>query len=252
MDKVEEMWAALAAYQPQADAAGHGATWAAMCSSKTAYAAFADAAAYAAYYDDYAASYAADAAADAAYADANADADAAEKWAQRAIERINKATGGMFNAEAATELSAPKAATYDSLINSVKMQPAAQAEPVYVQVRHKTEYGISEWGVPLDPKEQHSTWADGVEMRLLYTTPPSTSMRNITEEFALQEKVSRLERQLATSIGGEVTDAEVEKACHTAYVQHGPKDMRSVLEQFVKSRAAIDAAIASTKPEATP
>jgi len=50
------------------------------------------------------------------------------------------------------------------------------AEPVYVQVRHKTEYGMSEWSVPLDPKEQHSTWADGVEMRLLYTTPPSTSI----------------------------------------------------------------------------
>lgn len=51
--------------------------------------------------------------------------------------------------------------------------PAAQAEPVYVQVRHKTEYGMSEWGVPLDPKEQHSKWADGVEMRKLYTKPPA-------------------------------------------------------------------------------
>lgn len=64
---------------------------------------------------------------------------------------------------------------------------SAQAEPVYVQLRHKTEYGTSEWGVPLDPKHRHSTWADGVEMRLLYTTPPSPS------------------------IGGDVTDTYVQK-----------------------------------------
>ena len=89
MDKLEEMWAALAAYQPQADAAGHGATWAAMCKERTAaaayaaaaaaYAAAAYAAAAAAYYADYAAA----AVAAAAYA---------EKWARVAIERINKAT----------------------------------------------------------------------------------------------------------------------------------------------------------------
>ena len=59
MSKLEEMWAALAAYQPQADAAGHGATWAKMCKEKTAKAA----------------------------ADAD-DADA-HFWAQQAIERIN-------------------------------------------------------------------------------------------------------------------------------------------------------------------
>ena len=90
MAKLEEMWAALAAYQPQADAAGHGDSWAKMCSSKTAYAAFADAAAYAAEAAAYAATDAADAAGDAAYADANADADAAEMWAREAIDRINK------------------------------------------------------------------------------------------------------------------------------------------------------------------
>jgi phosphoketolase len=64
----------------------------------------------------------------------------------------------------------------------------------------------------------------------------------------VQELVARVEVQPPLPVlAQEVTDAEVEKACHTAYVQHGPKDMRSVLEQFVKSRAAIAAAIASTK-----
>jgi hypothetical protein len=80
MTKVEEMWAALTAYQPQADAAGHGKSWARMCKEKTAYAATADAAACAAGAGNYAAADAADAA---------ADADA-EKWVQKAIERINK------------------------------------------------------------------------------------------------------------------------------------------------------------------
>ena len=82
MTKLDEMWAALAAYQPQADAAGHGESWARMCANKTsAYAA----AAYAA------AAYAADAAAYAADADA-ADVAAADRWAQKAIDRIKKIT----------------------------------------------------------------------------------------------------------------------------------------------------------------
>ncbi len=34
--KVNEMWAALKAYQPTADTDGHGETWALMCSEKTA------------------------------------------------------------------------------------------------------------------------------------------------------------------------------------------------------------------------
>jgi hypothetical protein len=81
MTKVKEMWEALTAYQQQADAAGHGKSWARMCKEKTAY--------YAAYYaaDAARSAEAADYAADAA--DAAADADA-EKWVQRAIERINK------------------------------------------------------------------------------------------------------------------------------------------------------------------
>jgi hypothetical protein len=49
-------------------------------------------------------------------------------------------------------------------------QPAP--EPEYVQLRHIKEDGeLSPWGAPIDPKERHSRWADGVEMRLLYTAP---------------------------------------------------------------------------------
>ena len=62
--KLEEMWAALTAYQPQADAAGHGDSWAKMCKERTV-----------------AAARAATAAA------AKADA---EKRARIAIDRINK------------------------------------------------------------------------------------------------------------------------------------------------------------------
>ena len=85
MTKLNEMWAALTAYQPQADAAGHGESWAKMCREKTARDA-ADAR-DAAYDAD-----AADAVYDAVYAvyDAAHAADAAEKFAQRAIECINK------------------------------------------------------------------------------------------------------------------------------------------------------------------
>jgi hypothetical protein len=53
-------------------------------------------------------------------------------------------------------------------------QPAPVQEPVYVQLRHIDEDGdASPWGQPLDPKERHTKWAKGVEMRLLYTTPPA-------------------------------------------------------------------------------
>lgn len=77
MTKLDEMWAALAAYQPQADAAGHGETWARMCSEKK-YVVARDAA-----YSAYAvAAYSAYAAADAA----------AVAWAQKAIDKIKKIT----------------------------------------------------------------------------------------------------------------------------------------------------------------
>ena len=90
---VEEMWAALAAYQPQADAAGHGESWARMCSEKTAAAAN-EAAYYAAYAAYAAAAYAAAAAAAAAAdeADAASYAPRAEKCAQIAIDRIKRIT----------------------------------------------------------------------------------------------------------------------------------------------------------------
>jgi hypothetical protein len=88
--KLEQMWAALKDYQPQADAAWHGSAWARMCSERTA--AAANAAAYAANAAN--ANAAAVAAADAAYAaaaDAVAAADAAYA-AQGAIKRIKAIT----------------------------------------------------------------------------------------------------------------------------------------------------------------
>ena len=91
MTKLDEMWAALDAYQPQADAAGHGESWAAMCQLRTIDAAEAatNAAADAWFAD---AAYSTDAVFAAAYAANAADAaDAAtETWAQRAIGRISK------------------------------------------------------------------------------------------------------------------------------------------------------------------
>ena len=83
MKILDEMWALLPAYQPQADAAGHGESWAYMCREKTFSAATKAAAA--------AKADAAYAAADcAAYAVRSPDA-AAEMWAQMAINHINKA-----------------------------------------------------------------------------------------------------------------------------------------------------------------
>ena len=98
MTKLEEMWAALAVYQPQADAAEHGESWAKMCREKTFSAAHNayDAASAAYFYASDAAQaaatkvQAADAAAAACYACVEADAASADKLAQKAIDRINK------------------------------------------------------------------------------------------------------------------------------------------------------------------
>jgi len=89
MTKLEEMWAALLAYLPQAIANRHGDSWAKMCSEKTTDAA----------YDAYRAAYAAG---DAAAAHATGEAyDAcraaysagdAAIWAQVAINRIKRIT----------------------------------------------------------------------------------------------------------------------------------------------------------------
>ena len=96
-NKLNEMWTALATYQPKADANGHGESWALMCSEKTssaaayAKAAASDAAyAYAAAYAAARAARAADDAARAAYAYA-AYAAYAAAWAADAIYYINRA-----------------------------------------------------------------------------------------------------------------------------------------------------------------
>jgi hypothetical protein len=64
--------------------------------------------------------------------------------------------------------------------------PAAPVqEPEYVQIRHIDEVGdASPWGQPLDPKERHTKWAKGFEMRLLYTAPPAAQRQwvGLTDE----------------------------------------------------------------------
>jgi hypothetical protein len=99
-DKINEMWTALAAYQPTADAKGHGASWALMCSKRTERAAnIAGDAAWVASsaYDAYAAAWSAgDAVAyavDAVTYTAAYAADRVEYCAQRSIDYINKAQG---------------------------------------------------------------------------------------------------------------------------------------------------------------
>jgi hypothetical protein len=89
MTKLDEMWAALASYQPQADAAGHGKSWARMCSERTSDLAYAAGDAAATYADSAAAAYDAAYAAAAVYYAAYAYAD---DWAQKAIDRIKEIT----------------------------------------------------------------------------------------------------------------------------------------------------------------
>ena len=88
MNKLDEMWAALATYQPQADAEGHGKTWATMCQEKTSDAAYA--AAYAAMSADDVEADRSAAGAAYAYAYAKAYAAEADKYVQSVIDRINK------------------------------------------------------------------------------------------------------------------------------------------------------------------
>jgi hypothetical protein len=85
-DKLDEMWKALEAYQPRADADGHGESWALMCSERT------EATAYAAVQGSWDADtfYAAWAAEFAAWA---ADDIRVECYSERAIDYINKAQG---------------------------------------------------------------------------------------------------------------------------------------------------------------
>ena len=87
-DKLNEMWTALAAYQDKADAAGHGESWAMMCSEKTEDAA--NSAWYAERGSAYAglASHAAEAAASYA-AQAESAADASIDYITKAKEKQN-------------------------------------------------------------------------------------------------------------------------------------------------------------------
>jgi len=88
MSRLAEMWEALSAYQPRADAEGHGKSWALMCSEKTREAA--DVAAYEAIRTDHNAAIAATAAANDAYHALSFTPDL-NLYTQRAIDRINKA-----------------------------------------------------------------------------------------------------------------------------------------------------------------
>ena len=94
MSKLDEMWTALAKYQPYADADGHGKSWDAMCGMKTAEAAHMATLKAAKYrcpadYDGTASP--ALCAADAAYrATLKTSSDISiEDYAQYAIDRIN-------------------------------------------------------------------------------------------------------------------------------------------------------------------
>jgi hypothetical protein len=168
----------------------------------------------------------------------------------------------LFHVERGEIELAHKKLTYIESILRAELS-AAQAEPVYVQVRHKTEYGMSEWGVPLDPKEQHSTWADGVEMRLLYTTPPSTSHQKV----ARLEKSHELARRLLTVATWAAGKIIVERKRGASTAPHAEVDALVCANESIRSwlittgwSGCIEsaptleeiAAIASTKPGATP
>jgi len=107
MTKLEEMWEALAAYQPQADVAGYGLAWARMCSERTCSAAAlaADAAAAAADAADAAAADAATALA-AANAAVAAAALAAADAAADAADAADAAANAAANADVAAQVQA--------------------------------------------------------------------------------------------------------------------------------------------------
>ena len=87
MNRLNEMWATLEAYLPQAVAKGHGKSWARMCEEKTANAS--DDAAYDAAANAFsAAAYAAYAASADDATSIAASAAGADYWAQKAIGHI--------------------------------------------------------------------------------------------------------------------------------------------------------------------
>jgi len=81
------------------------------------------------------------------------------------------------------------------IAKKVEQQPVQQ-EPVYVQTR----YNRGEWGTPLDPKERHSKWADGVEMRLLYTAPQAQPAKPLTDE-QIAHAIGRIRGEYVASAG---------------------------------------------------
>jgi hypothetical protein len=102
MTKLDEMWVALEKYQDKADKRGHGVTWAKMCELKTTEAANAARVAASAVNAVNWAAAAAAAASNASFIQAFSKiglvpdayaADRADRWAQKAIEDINKALG---------------------------------------------------------------------------------------------------------------------------------------------------------------
>jgi len=98
MTKLEEMWEALAAYQPQADVAGYGLAWARMCSERTC----------------SAAALAADAAAAAADA---ADAAAADAATALAAANAAVAAAALAAADAAGVAAAVAAAVHSKYLS---------------------------------------------------------------------------------------------------------------------------------------
>lgn len=175
MTKLDEMWAALAAYQPQADAAGHGETWARMCSEKK-YVVARDAA-----YSAYAvAAYSAYAAADAA----------AVAWAQKAIDKIKKITIPAQPAQKPAHVQwNPKDHYNDGwrdAMNSIAAQPAQ--EPVTHQ--YQSWNGI--WRDFISKTHYEDSLKDGTwPIRALYTTPPRRTWVGLTpEEINYQAKKS--------------------------------------------------------------
>ena len=95
MKTIDLMWKRLAQHQPFADERGYGPEWKRMCEERTEETADADADADSAWWDAWDAAGAANAArAEAAWAARAAEAaKRAERWAESAIEYINKAEG---------------------------------------------------------------------------------------------------------------------------------------------------------------
>ena len=101
----------------------------------------------------------------------------------------------------------PSRRTYNAAITALrKARAQPEQEPVYVQTRHKEEHGFSDWGSLLDPTHRNSKWAEGVEMRLLYTSPPQRKPLTDEEIYSItgvenrDEMMHRMARNIARAI----------------------------------------------------